>query len=69
VNGPLDVSFEEFVQQRWEALVRFAHLLGGDLGHAEDLVQTAPHRSARRWRAARDAPDLAGTHPREREGE
>jgi RNA polymerase sigma-70 factor (sigma-E family) len=34
-------EFDAFVASRLPALVRFAYALTGDLGHAEDLVQTA----------------------------
>jgi len=33
-------SFEEFVEQRGEALLRFALMLSGDRHAAEDLVQS-----------------------------
>ena len=36
-----DADFDAFVGARMGALVRFAYALTGDLGHAEDLVQTA----------------------------
>jgi RNA polymerase sigma-70 factor (sigma-E family) len=41
VAGWSDTDFDEFVGARMGALVRFAYALTGDLGHAEDLVQTA----------------------------
>jgi RNA polymerase sigma-70 factor (sigma-E family) len=34
-------EFDAFVASRLPALVRFSYALTGDLGHAEDLVQTA----------------------------
>ena len=34
-------AFDSFVAARLPALVRFAYALTGDLGHAEDIVQTA----------------------------
>jgi RNA polymerase sigma-70 factor (sigma-E family) len=34
-------EFDTFVASRLPALVRFGYALTGDLGHAEDLVQTA----------------------------
>jgi RNA polymerase sigma-70 factor (sigma-E family) len=49
-------AFEAFVAESSDRLVRTAYLLCGDRGHAEDLVQTALLRTARRWRAARQAP-------------
>ena len=36
-----DRDFDAFVAARLAALVRFAYALTGDLGHAEDIVQTA----------------------------
>jgi RNA polymerase sigma-70 factor (sigma-E family) len=50
-----DGEFDAFVGARMGALVRFAYALTGDLGHAEDLVQTALLRVYRRSR--RMAPD------------
>ena len=38
-------------------MLRTAYLLCGDRGHAEDLVQTALLRTARRWRSARRQPE------------
>jgi RNA polymerase sigma-70 factor (sigma-E family) len=38
-------------------LVRTAYLLTGDRGHAEDMVQTALLRTARRWSSARREPE------------
>ena len=43
-------DFEQFVLARGDALLRTAHLLTGDRGHAEDLLQTALERLARSWR-------------------
>ena len=48
-----DTEFDAFVGARMGALVRFAYTLTGDLGHAEDLVQTAllaVYRRSRRMR-------------------
>lgn len=42
-------EFTAFVQARGSALLRTAHLLTGDRGHAEDLLQQALERLARRW--------------------
>lgn len=50
-------EFEEFVQARARPLLRTAVLLTGDRGHAEDLLQTALERLARRWGRV-DDPDL-----------
>jgi RNA polymerase sigma-70 factor (sigma-E family) len=41
--------FEEFVQEHGPHLLRTAYLLVGDRGHAEDILQTALERAARRW--------------------
>jgi RNA polymerase sigma-70 factor (sigma-E family) len=51
-------EFDAFVASRLPALVRFAYALTGDLGHAEDLVQTALVKTylATRRRAP-DAPE------------
>jgi RNA polymerase sigma-70 factor (sigma-E family) len=53
----VDPSFEAFVEARSAGLLRLAYLLTGDRGHAEDLLQTALLRAARRWRQASAAPD------------
>lgn len=53
----LDRSFDEFVSRGSTRLLRSAYLLCGDRAHAEDLVQITLVRTARRWQAARDAPD------------
>ncbi|GAA4701858.1 SigE family RNA polymerase sigma factor [Nocardioides conyzicola] len=50
-------AFDEFVATSADRLVRTAYLLCGDRGHAEDLVQTALLRTARRWRTARRQPE------------
>jgi len=44
-----DEDFRAFVQARWPGLVRYAYLLTGDAGHAEDVVQVALERTWRRW--------------------
>ena len=50
-------AFEAFVAASSTRLLRTAYLLCGDRGHAEDLVQTALLRTARRWRTARQQPE------------
>jgi RNA polymerase sigma-70 factor (sigma-E family) len=50
-------EFEDFVRERSAVLLRTAYALVGDYGHAEDLLQTTLLRTARRWAAARDAPE------------
>lgn len=53
-----DEDFRAFVLARWVALVRFAYLLTGDTGHAEDIVQTVLERVWRRWPRVRiDSPE------------
>jgi RNA polymerase sigma-70 factor (sigma-E family) len=46
---PADASFSLFVAARTGALVRFAYVLCGDHGFAEDLVQDALISTHRRW--------------------
>ena len=50
-------AFDQFVGASSDRLLRTAYLLCGDRGHAEDLVQTALLRTARRWRTARQQPE------------
>ena len=50
-------EFDDFVRERSAVLLRTAYALVGDYGHAEDLLQTALLRTARRWTVARDAPE------------
>jgi RNA polymerase sigma-70 factor (sigma-E family) len=50
-------AFEAFVADASGRLMRTAYLLCGDRGHAEDLVQTALFRTARRWHRARQQPE------------
>jgi RNA polymerase sigma-70 factor (sigma-E family) len=52
----LDADFDDFVRTSSTPLLRTAYLLTGDHGHAEDLLQTALLRTARRWRSARVEP-------------
>lgn len=51
------LEFDDFVRERSADLLRTAYALVGDYGHAEDLLQTALLRTARRWTVARDAPE------------
>ncbi|BEP15042.1 SigE family RNA polymerase sigma factor [Acidothermaceae bacterium B102] len=56
-----DAEFDAFVRARWPAFARTAYLLcAGDLGHAEDLVQTALARTLRAWPRLTDRGDLDG---------
>ncbi|PPK64151.1 SigE family RNA polymerase sigma factor [Actinokineospora auranticolor] len=53
------MTFDEYVRDRGQALLRFAYLLTGDRHLAEDLVQTALLKAHGRWRWVRaaDRPD------------
>jgi RNA polymerase sigma-70 factor (sigma-E family) len=44
------VTFEEYVAQRGQSLLRFAYVLTGDSHLAEDLTQTALADAYRHWR-------------------
>lgn len=46
-------GFGEFVELRWQSLVRFGYLLTGDWAAAEDLTQAALERTWRRWARVR----------------
>ncbi|MBC2932643.1 SigE family RNA polymerase sigma factor [Nocardioides sp. zg-1228] len=50
-------AFDAFVRRSSDRLLRTAYLLCGDRGHAEDIVQTALLRTARRWPSARREPE------------
>jgi RNA polymerase sigma-70 factor (sigma-E family) len=50
-------EFDDFVRARSAVLLRTAYALTGDYGHAEDVLQTALLRTARRWASARNAPE------------
>ncbi|MCX2949723.1 SigE family RNA polymerase sigma factor [Lentzea sp. NEAU-D7] len=50
-------DFERFVLDRSTALLRTAVLLVGDVGHAEDILQTALMRLASRWTSVHTAPE------------
>ncbi len=49
-----DDEFAEFVAVRYRALVRTALAMTGDLGHAEDLTQSALLRTYRSWSRLRE---------------
>lgn len=53
----LDGDFERFVRVCSVSLYRTALLLAGDRSRAEDLLQLALLRTARRWANARNAPE------------
>jgi RNA polymerase sigma-70 factor (ECF subfamily) len=56
-----EAEFSEFVRARWPAFARSAYLLcSGDLGRAEDLVQTALARTMLAWPRLHDRGDLDG---------
>lgn len=52
----LDPSFDGFIASESARLLRSAYLLTGDRDHAEDLLQVALVRTARRWDVARHSP-------------
>jgi RNA polymerase sigma-70 factor (sigma-E family) len=52
-----DGSFDQFALQSSTRLLRTAFLLTGDRGAAEDLLQAALVRTARRWKVASESPD------------
>lgn len=56
-DGRGERSFESFVANCSTRLMRAAYLLCGDRLIAEDLLQTTMMRTARRWSAARSAPE------------
>jgi RNA polymerase sigma-70 factor (sigma-E family) len=49
VNDTADEEFGEFMRGRWPAMVRLAYALTGDLGHAEDVAQSAFARAYASW--------------------
>ena len=57
IGGRDKQEFEAFVAASSDRLLRTAYLLTGDVGHAEDIVQSALLRTARRWRSARRSPE------------
>ena len=52
-----DEEFDGFMRGRWPAMVRLAYALTGDVGHAEDLAQTAFARAYASWGRVRQAGD------------
>src|SRR5581483_7400238 len=54
MGQPDDESFREFVAAGSAALLRTAYLLVGDLGQAEDLLQTALVKTYLAWGRIRD---------------
>jgi DNA-directed RNA polymerase specialized sigma24 family protein len=57
LSRELSADFESFVLARSASLLRIAVLLTRNQQEAEDLLQTALLRTARRWQQARDQPD------------
>jgi RNA polymerase sigma-70 factor (sigma-E family) len=55
----VDARLTEYVRGQWPALVRYAALLCGDAGEAEEIVQSTLTRVALRWRFVdgKDNPD------------
>lgn len=53
----LDAAFDAFVVGYSTTLLHSAYLLIGDHGQAEDVLQLTLLRTARRWEAARRAPE------------
>jgi RNA polymerase sigma-70 factor (sigma-E family) len=61
MNATEDAEFSAFVRARWPSFVRTAYLLcAGDVGRAEDLVQTALARTMLAWPRLHDRGDLDG---------
>ncbi|HVU73875.1 MAG TPA: SigE family RNA polymerase sigma factor [Mycobacteriales bacterium] len=52
-----ELRFEAFVHASAPLLLRTAFLLTGDRGHAEDLLQQALERTARKWNRLDGAPE------------
>ncbi|MDX6255582.1 MAG: hypothetical protein QOJ11_1916 [Frankiales bacterium] len=57
MNRVQEAEFTAFVAGSGRRLLRTAVLLTGDYGHAEDLVQTALERTARRWTRLDGSPE------------
>lgn len=57
MNAAEERAFEAFVAGSGPRLLRTAVLLVGDRQHAEDLLQTALERTARRWSSLDGAPE------------
>lgn len=60
MDADAEAEFRDFVQSRWQPLLRTAYLLTGDHGRAEELLQTALVRTHRHWRRIEraDAPEV-----------
>jgi RNA polymerase sigma-70 factor (sigma-E family) len=57
LNRDQEAEFVAFVEGSARRLLRTATMLTGDRGHAEDLLQTALERTARRWTKLDGAPE------------
>src|ERR1700760_2526375 len=57
VSTGSDEEFDGFMRGRWPAMVRLAHALPGDAGHAEDVAQAAFARAYASWGRVRRAGD------------
>jgi RNA polymerase sigma-70 factor (sigma-E family) len=57
VKAQLDREFRDFMHARWPTMVRLAYGLTGDLGHAEDLAQSAFARAYASWPRVRRSGD------------
>jgi RNA polymerase sigma-70 factor (sigma-E family) len=57
MNREQEAEFVAFVEGSARRLLRTATMLTGDRGHAEDLLQTALERTARRWTRLDGAPE------------
>ena len=53
MKAKLDQEFREFMHARWPRMVRLAYGLTGDLGHAEDVAQSAFARAYASWARVR----------------
>ena len=49
MKAQFDQEFREFMHARWPTTVRLAYGLTGDLGHAEDVAQSAFARAYASW--------------------
>jgi RNA polymerase sigma-70 factor (sigma-E family) len=58
MDADAERDFERFVRARGDRLVRFALLLTGDLGVAEDVVQEVLARMALRWQKVHGVDNL-----------
>ena len=57
MRGEDEADFEAFVAASSHRLLRTAYLLAGDLHAAEDLLQSALERTARRWTRISGVPE------------